>query len=76
MLEVRSKNDTQPEIEAKVHEYLTAGVVLVWVVDPESRTVTAYRTNQPPVVFATTDTLAADGVILGFAVAVAELLPA
>jgi len=76
VVEVRSKNDTQPEIDAKVQEYLTAGVVLVWVADPESRTVTAYRANQPEKVFAVTDTLTADAVIPGFSVAVADLLPA
>ncbi|MCE9561831.1 MAG: Uma2 family endonuclease [Planctomycetes bacterium] len=76
VVEVRSKNDTQPEIDAKVQEYLTAGVVLVWVADPDSRTVTAHRTNQPVKVFAASDTLTADGVIPAFAVAVADLLPA
>ncbi|MBA4186983.1 MAG: hypothetical protein C0467_03095 [Planctomycetaceae bacterium] len=76
VVEVRSKNDSQPEIDAKVQQYLAAGVVLVWVADPELRTVTAYRANQPPTVFAATDTLTADPVIPGFAVPIAELLPA
>jgi Uma2 family endonuclease len=75
VVEVRSKNDTQPEIDAKVQEYLAAGVVVVWVADPELRTVTAYRPNQPATVFAASDTLTADGVIPGFAVPVADLLP-
>lgn len=76
VVEVRSKNDTQPEVDAKVREYLTAGVVLVWAAEPDARTVTAYRPNQPAVVFAATDTLTADGVIPRFAVPVADLLPA
>jgi Uma2 family endonuclease len=76
VVEVRSKNDTQPEVDAKVQEYLAAGVLLVWVADPEGRTVTAYRPDQPATVFAAADTLTADGVIPGFAVAVANLLPA
>jgi Uma2 family endonuclease len=75
VVEVRSKNDTQPEIDAKVRDYLAAGAVLVWVADPDARTVTAHRANQPAVVFAATDTLTADPVIPGFAVPVAELLP-
>ncbi len=36
VIEIRSKNDTLPEIESKVAEYLAAGVVEVWVLDPES----------------------------------------
>lgn len=76
VVEIRSKNDTQPEIDAKVRDYLAAGAVLVWVADPDARTVTAHRANQPPAVFTVTDTLTADPVIPGFTVPVAELLPA
>jgi Uma2 family endonuclease len=76
VVEVRSKNDTQPEIDEKVNDYLAAGAVLVWVADPDARTVTAYQSNQAPVVFAATDTLTALPVIPGFAVPVADLLPA
>jgi Uma2 family endonuclease len=76
VVEVRSKNDSQPEIDAKVKDYLKAGVSLVWVADPDARTVTAYRTAQSPVVFATTDTLTAAPVIPSFAVPVSDLLPA
>jgi Uma2 family endonuclease len=73
VLEVRSKNDTGPEVESKVREYLAAGVELVWVADPDAKTVTAHRPGQPPRVFAAADTLTADPVIPAFAVPVAEL---
>jgi Uma2 family endonuclease len=76
VVEVRSKNDTQPEIDEKVRDYLSAGVTLVWVADPAARTVTACRANQAPQVFTATDTLTADPIIPGFAVSVADLLPA
>lgn len=76
VVEVRSKNDTQPEIDAKVNDYLAAGALLVWVADPDARTVTALRPNQLPAVFTAADTLTADPVIPGFAVPVADLLPA
>ena len=75
VVEVRSKNDYQPEVETKVADYLGAGVLLVWIADPDARTIIAYRTGETPVVFAATDTLTATGVIPGFAVNVAELLP-
>ena len=76
VVEIRSKNDTQPEIDEKVSDYLAAGAALVWVADPGARTITAHGPNRPPAVFAATDTLTADPVIPGFAVPVAELLPA
>ncbi len=75
VVEVRSKNDTQPEIDEKVNDYLAAGVLLVWVADPGARTVTAHQPGQAPVVFTTTDTLTALPVIPGFAVLVGDLLP-
>ncbi|HEY1186367.1 MAG TPA: Uma2 family endonuclease [Gemmata sp.] len=75
VIEIRSKNDSQPEVDAKVRDYLAAGVVLVWVADPEARTVTAHQANRAPTVFAATDTLTALPVIPGFAVPVSDLLP-
>lgn len=41
-VEVVSPNDVYYEVERKVFEYLAAGVKLVWVVSPESRTVVVY----------------------------------
>jgi Uma2 family endonuclease len=76
VVEILNRSDTQPEIAEKVNAYLAAGVVVVWVADPDARTVTAYRTGRQPLVFGATDTLTADGVIPGFAVPVADLLPA
>ncbi len=75
VVEVRSKNDTQPEIDEKVNDYLVVGVLLVWVADPDARTVTAHQPGQTPVVFTATDTLTALPVIPGFAVLVGDLLP-
>jgi Uma2 family endonuclease len=76
IVEVRSKNDTQVEVDAKVRDYLAVGAVLVWVADPDMRTVSAYRPNQPSTVFTATVILTAEPVIPGFAVPIAELLPA
>jgi Uma2 family endonuclease len=76
VVEVRSKNDTQPEIDTKVNDYLTAGALLVWVADPDARTVTVYQPGTAPVALAATDTLTALPVIPGFAVLVGDLLPA
>jgi len=76
IIEIRSKNNTLRELDAKVRDYLAAGAALVWVADPDVRSVTAHRANELPLVLTAADTLTADPVIPGFAVAVAELLPA
>jgi Uma2 family endonuclease len=66
VVEVRSKNDTQPAVDRKVNDYLSAGVHVVWVADPEAQTVTAYRPGMAPQVFGPQDTLTVDDVIPGF----------
>ena len=73
VVEVRSKNDTQPEVEQKVNEYLQAGARVVWVPDPERQIVTAYRNGQPPQVFGPQDTLTVSDVIPGFAMPVQDV---
>ncbi len=72
VVELRSKNDTPKEIADKNDEYFDAGVKLVWLVDEESRTVTAHRRSFPPHVFRDVDTLTCE-FIPGFAVPVANL---
>ena len=44
-VEVLSPNDLASEIDRKVKEYLEAGVRLVWVVNPDVRTVRIHRLN-------------------------------
>jgi Uma2 family endonuclease len=72
IVEVRSKNDSMPEVVSKVEEYLEAGSVLVWVPDPRHKTVTEYRRDASPVVFKNEDMLVCD-LLPGFAVPVKNL---
>jgi Uma2 family endonuclease len=76
VVEVRSKNDTQPRIDRKVNEYLNAGVIAVWVLDPDARTVTIYRQGEQAQRLSAGDILTAPDVIPGFQVAVAALFDA
>jgi Uma2 family endonuclease len=71
--EVRSKNDSEPQVRQKVADYLSAGVRVVWVADPESRTVTVHRPGQGPQVLGEEDTLTVEDVIPGFQVAVRDI---
>lgn len=73
VVEVRSKNDTQPEIDAKVEQYLTAGVHTVWVLDGAKRTVVIHRSAQLPLTLTETEHLTAEDLIPGFRVLVADL---
>ena len=73
VVEVRSKNDTLAEMQRKTEDYLTAGVRVVWVVDPIHRRVTAHRREQQPQVFGEADTLTIEDVIPGFQMAVRDV---
>lgn len=73
IVEVRSKNDKQAEIDSKIADYLTAGVRLIWVPDPRSRTVTSYRPDQPSQVLTESDTLTCDDIIPGFRMPVSDV---
>jgi Uma2 family endonuclease len=76
IVEIRSKNNTTTEIATKVADYLKAGVQLVWVIDPESDTVTEHRPNAKPKAFQKADSLSCDDIIPGFRLAIADLFRA
>lgn len=44
-IEINSPSNSASDNLRKVNEYLDAGVSLVWIVDPPSRTVTVYRSR-------------------------------
>ncbi len=48
IVEVRSEDDRWTDILAKVHEYLAAGVGVVVVLDPDPKSATIFRPDQPP----------------------------
>jgi len=72
-VEVVSPNDLYEEVEAKVNEYLAAGVKLVWVVSPGSRTVLIRRPDDTCVLVRESGELSGENVVPGFACKVAEL---
>jgi Uma2 family endonuclease len=74
IVEVRSKNETLAALERKAQDYLQAGAVVVWVVDPINRNVVEYRQGVPSRMYAEDDTLTVPDLIPGFALLVREAL--
>ena len=75
VVEVVSPRDRYAAVEEKIDDYLRAGVPLVWVVNPSTRTVYVYEGGQIARLTAA-DELTGGPVLPGFRVRVADLFPA
>jgi Uma2 family endonuclease len=73
VVEILSPDDTMIGMNQKLRDYFSIGVKLVWLVDPEARSVFAYHSLTDVREFTVTDTLTGDEVLPGFAVPVATL---
>ena len=72
VFEVRSPSDRRSQVLAKVTEYLTAGVTVVCVMNPESGTAVVYRDNQDPESFASDVELVFPDLLPGFRVPMSQ----
>jgi Uma2 family endonuclease len=72
-VEVLSPNDLASDVQVKVLDYLGAGVALVWVVDPPSRSVWVYRPDGSGEFLQEQATLDGGSVLPGFACPVAAI---
>lgn len=72
--EVVSPYDRAVEVSGKALAWLDAGVRLVWVVDPENRTVTVHRPGGTTVLRCR-DELSGEDVVAGFVLPLEELWP-
>jgi Uma2 family endonuclease len=68
-----SPNDLFEEVAVKVEEYLTAGVQLVWVLVPSTRTVLVYRPSGPGTILRASDELSGEDVLPGFRCRVSDI---
>jgi Uma2 family endonuclease len=73
VVEVLSPGDRPSEVREKVDEYLTHGVLVVLVVDPDHKTVTVHRRLTPPTTCIEDDELDLDDVVAGFRCRVSEI---
>ena len=75
-VEVLSPNDKNGEINAKLREYHTAGVKVVWHVDPDARHVIVRPNGGKPLLLTEEDELTGGEVLPGFSCRVSTLFPA
>jgi Uma2 family endonuclease len=72
-VEVLSASNTPGEMARKRQEYFAAGVVLVWQIDPEARTVEVYTTADVFTTLGERDTLNGGAVLPGFTLPLSDL---
>ena len=72
-VEVVSPNDLYYEVDAKAEEWLAAGTHMVWVVNPQNRSVTMRRADGTTTVLHENDELTGENIIPGFRCQVREL---
>ncbi len=72
-VEVLSEGNTRREMEQKLREYVTAGVRLVWYVDPGRQEVHVYTAPKQHEVLAAGHTLHGGEVLPGFTLPVRQL---
>ena len=71
-VEILSPSDRRGAVREKVREYVTAGVRLVWVVDPETKTAMVYAGGMRGTEMDEADTITGGDALPGFACRVAE----
>ncbi len=72
-VEILSPSDRFEEIGDKIDDYLSAGVALVWIVNPHDQTVTIHRPDAAPELVNVLQELSAEPHLAGFRVAVKEI---
>jgi Uma2 family endonuclease len=75
-VEILSEGNTRREIDEKRREFFASGTRLVWIIDPDARTVEVYADPARPdlmTLLRDTDTLDGGAVLPGFALPLADL---
>ena len=70
---MQSPADRRKDLRAKIKEYLFYSVPLIWLIDPETRTVTVYRGSVRGMELDESDTLNGSDVLPGFSCKVSDL---
>jgi len=74
VVEVLSESNTEAEMDRKIRDYIEAGTVLVWLVDPKNRTITIHDRDVPePTVHGGSEEIVLNKVLPGFRFPLVEL---
>lgn len=73
VVEILSDGNTPAEIEQKRREYFASGTRLMWIIDPDARTVAVYTDPDTHTVLGMNDTLDGGVVLPGFTLPLADL---
>jgi Uma2 family endonuclease len=71
-VEVKSPNDRMNKITRRISQFRKWGVALVWLLDPEDRTLAIYRRDALPQVLEEDEELSGDGILPDFRCRVAD----
>jgi Uma2 family endonuclease len=74
LIEVRSPGQRAAPLREKMREYMDNGVQLAWLIDPQERTVTIYRPGREPEVLDRPKSVAGEGPVAGFELALDGIL--
>jgi Uma2 family endonuclease len=66
VLELMSPSDSLSETQAKMQEYMNAGVKLGWLINRKTRRVEIYRQEQPKEVLESPTNLSGEDILIGF----------
>jgi Uma2 family endonuclease len=74
-VEVASPSDSRPYLADRAHLYIAAGVMLVWVVWPDTHTVDIWTTSKTVLTLGMQEILDGETVLPGLAIPIAEIFP-
>ena len=74
-VEIRSDSNTWPELRRKAARYLTAGTAMVWLVDPDARSLELHLPDAAPQMLAGDDVIEGGATLPGFRAAVGDFFP-
>jgi Uma2 family endonuclease len=66
VIELRSPTDSLSELPAKMHMWIRNGALLAWLIDPQEKAVTIYRSGQEPERFEAISQVSGEGPVAGF----------
>ena len=72
-VEVISPTDDYEDVQEKITEYFTFGVKQVWIISPESKTLTVYYSRTNVKILTATDELTGEEILPGFRLNLSEI---